>query len=69
MTVKIEMQREAKLGVAVGLILTVFMLIVGMVLGLTTITKTNTWQNQAAKTECARFHPDTGKFEWLNPDK
>ena len=22
-------------------------------------------QAKAAQTECARYHPDTGKFEWL----
>ena len=22
-------------------------------------------QDIAARTECARYHPDTGKFEWL----
>ena len=22
-------------------------------------------QDKAAQTECARYHPDTGKFEWL----
>tara|TARA_R110000796_G_scaffold7861_4_gene26511 strand:- start:673 stop:846 length:174 start_codon:yes stop_codon:yes gene_type:complete len=25
-------------------------------------------QEKAAQTECARYHPDTGKFEWLRQD-
>jgi len=23
------------------------------------------WQKNTAQTECARFHPATGKFEWI----
>ena len=26
-------------------------------------------QDIAAQTECARYHPDTGKFEWLGGDR
>ena len=25
-------------------------------------------QDIAAQTECARYHPDTGKFEWLGEE-
>ena len=25
-------------------------------------------QAKAARTECARYHPDTGKFEWLGEE-
>ena len=25
-------------------------------------------QYKAAQTECARYHPDTGKFEWLGEE-
>ena len=25
-------------------------------------------QAKAAQTECARYHPDTGKFEWLGEE-
>tara|TARA_R110000796_G_C14293707_1_gene404311 strand:+ start:124 stop:297 length:174 start_codon:yes stop_codon:yes gene_type:complete len=25
-------------------------------------------QDKAAQTECARYHPDTGKFEWLGEE-
>ena len=25
-------------------------------------------QGIAAQTECARYHPDTGKFEWLGEE-
>jgi len=27
------------------------------------------WQKTTAQTECARFHPDTGKFEWIKDNK
>jgi len=27
------------------------------------------WQKTTAQTECARFHPDTGKFEWIKEVK
>jgi len=23
------------------------------------------WQKKAAQTQCAHFHPETGKFEWI----
>jgi hypothetical protein len=23
------------------------------------------WKKKAAQTECAQFHPKTGKFEWI----
>ena len=23
------------------------------------------WQKEADKTQCAQFHPETGKFEWI----
>ena len=25
-------------------------------------------QDKAAQTECARYHPDTGKFEWIGEE-
>ena len=25
-------------------------------------------RDEATQTECARYHPDTGKFEWLGED-
>jgi len=27
------------------------------------------WQKTTAQTECARYHPDTGKFEWIKEVK
>ena len=43
-------------------------IIVGMgILGLFLGAKVeeNIMENRAAKTECAQYHPETGKFEWL----
>jgi preprotein translocase subunit SecG len=37
-----------------------------LILSFTKQTKDMVWQKKAAQTECAQYHPKTGKFEWID---
>ena len=46
-------------------ILAILFLWVCLILSYTKQTKDTVWQKEAAQTECAHFHHETGKFEWI----
>jgi len=43
----------------IGLMIFFFLFVIA------TSTSDRVWQKEAAQTQCAHFHPETGKFEWI----
>jgi hypothetical protein len=48
------------------LLIVLIFLLLGFIMGANWVQdrEETIWQEASALTECARFHPDTGEFEW-----